>query len=125
MGCKDLLASFLDQSTWMECFYLIPLAALVWGVVAIRTGKVPSIVGSLEAVPRTSWPCSLALLLILAGTVIVEFVRSRSLPSDSLITAGYNLGLVLSWFGNAWWPTVMVLILLLTAKRTPRIPVAG
>jgi hypothetical protein len=109
---KDLLASWLNQSNWLECFYLIPLFALIGSVVIIRRGLTPKYLENIS-----SWKLACGLFVILTITILAAYFRGRNLPGNDLITAGYNIGMVWSWLGNGVWPTAMVLILFLTLKR--------
>jgi hypothetical protein len=117
MTWKDLLAGWMNQSSWIEFFYLIPLFALIASVIMIRRGRIPSCLENIS-----SWKLACGLLATLTITVLTAYFRGRNLPGNDLITVGYNIGMVLSWLGNAVWPSVMVLILLLTLKRNRKIP---
>ena len=126
MTWKDLLATWLNPYSygWTECFYLIPLFVLIASVVMIRRGRLPN-PGFLES--AASWKLICGLIGILGVTVLTAYFRSRNLPSGgegigALLTVGYNIGMVTSWFANAVWPAVMVLILLLTFKRNRKLP---
>jgi hypothetical protein len=126
MTWKDLLATWLNpnQYGWTEFFYLIPLFVLIGSVVMIRRGRVPN-PSHIESM--ASWKVICGLVVILTVTVLTAFFRSRNLPSGgdgigAFLTAGYNIGMVLSWFGNAVWPVVMVLVLLLTLRRNLKMP---
>ena len=123
---KDLLATWLNPNSygWTECFYLIPLFVLIGAVTMIRRGRVPN-PNHFENI--ASWKLACGLFAILAATVLTAYFRSRNLPSGgdgigSFLTIGYNIGMVLSWFGNAVWPAVMVLILFLTLKLNRKTP---
>ena len=115
MTWKDLLATWLTPSSsgWTECFYLIPLMVLLGSVVMIRRGHAPN--PSCLANPA-SWKLICGLFVVLAGTVLTAYFRSQNVPSGGegiggFMTIGYNIGMVLSWFGNAVWPATMVLVL--------------
>ncbi len=110
MTWKDLLATWLNQSAWVEVFYLVPIFVLACAVIMIRRGTVP------VQKNYSCWPLSLGLLVVLLTTILVAYFRGRSLPSDDLIAIGYNIGMVTSWFANATWPVVMVLTVLLAQK---------
>jgi hypothetical protein len=119
MTWRDLLASWLNHSSWMEGFYLIPLFVLIGSVFMIRGGRIPN-PKRIENI--SSWKLAGGLFVILIATVLTAYFRARNLPSggdgiSSLITVGYNIGMALSWLCNAIWPAVMVLILILTLKR--------
>jgi hypothetical protein len=123
---KDLLATWLNPNSygWTELFYLIPLFVLIGAVIMIRRGRVPN-PNHFENV--AAWKFAGGLFAILTATILTAYFRGGHLPSSGdgiggLITAGYNLGMVLSWLGNAVWPAVMVLILLLTLKRNRKTP---
>jgi hypothetical protein len=119
---KDLLATWMNQSSWLEFFYLIPLFVLIGSVVMTRRGRIPS-PNQLENI--SSWKLACGMFVVLTATVLTAYFRGRNLPSGgdgSLLTMGYNIGMVLSWLGNAVWPSVMVLILLLTLKRNRKTP---
>ncbi|HTX22905.1 MAG TPA: permease prefix domain 1-containing protein, partial [Candidatus Aquilonibacter sp.] len=118
MTWKDLLATWL---VWTQLFYLIPLFVLIGAVIMIRRGRVPN-PNHFENI--AAWKCAGGLFAILTATVLTAFFRGRHLPANNIFlpandmfNAGYNLRLWLSWLGNAIWPTVMVLVLLLTLKR--------
>jgi hypothetical protein len=117
MTWKDLLAGWMNQSSWTEFFYLIPLFVFIASVVMIRRGRIPNYLENIS-----SWKLACGLFAILTITVLTAYFRGRNLPGNDLITAGYNIGMVLSWLGNAVWPAVMVLILLLTLKRNRKTP---
>ncbi|MDB6067246.1 MAG: hypothetical protein JWR26_3454 [Pedosphaera sp.] len=126
MTWKDLLATWLNPSSygWTECVYLIPLFVLIGSVVMIRRGRIPNS-GYLESM--ASWRLVCGLFVILTVTVLTAYLRSRNLPSGGegiggMMTMGYNMGMVLSWFGNAVWPAAMVLVLLLTLRRNRKMP---
>jgi hypothetical protein len=126
MTWKDLLATWLNpnNSGWIEIFYLIPLLVLIGAVVMIRRGRVPN-PNQLDNI--APWKLACGLFVILITTVLTAYFRGRHLPSSgdgigSLLTMGYNLGMVLSWLGNAVWPSVLVLILLLTLQRNRKTP---
>jgi hypothetical protein len=121
MTWKDLLGTWLNPSSyaWTACFYLIPLFVLIGSVVMIRRGRVPN-PSYLESM--ASWKLVCGLFVILTVTVLTAYFRSRNLPSGgkgigALFVVGYNVGMVSSWLGNAVWPAVMVLTLLLTLRR--------
>lgn len=121
MTWKDLLSTWLNPSSygWIECFYLIPLFVLIGSVVMIRRGRVPS---SSYLESMASWKLDCGLFAILTVTVLTAYFRSRNLSSGGegsggFLTTGFNIGMVLSWFGNAVWPAAMVLVLLLTLRR--------
>ncbi len=123
---RDLLTTWLNPNSygWTELFYLIPLFMLIGSVIMIRRGCVPN-PNQLETIP--SWKLAGGLFAILTATVLTAYFRSRTLPSGGegiggFLTIGYNIAMVLSWFGNAVWPSVMVLILLLTLKRNRKTP---
>jgi hypothetical protein len=122
---KDFFASWLNPNRygWTELFYLIPLFVLIGSVIMIRRGRVPN-PNQLETI--SSWKLAGGLFIILTGTVLTAYFRSRNLPSGEgvggFFTIGFNIGMVLSWYGNAVWPAVMVLILLLTLKRNRKTP---
>ena len=123
---KDLLSTWLnpDSYGWTELFYLIPLLVLIGAVVMIRRERVPN-PKHLENI--AAWKLACGLFVILAMTVLTAYFRGQHLPSHgdglgSLLVTGYNIGMVLSWLGNAVWPAVMVLILLLTLKRNRKTP---
>ena len=124
MTWKDLVATWLNQNhySWVESLYLIPVLFLICSVAVIRWGKIPAFLNRFENTSPFSWKPAVTMLLILLATVSSAYVRGRNLPSGGdgmggMITVGYNIGLVLSWFGNAWPPATLVLILLFTAKR--------
>ncbi|HAO77849.1 MAG TPA: hypothetical protein DCQ92_02515 [Verrucomicrobia subdivision 3 bacterium] len=117
MTWKDLLAGWMNQSSWTEFFYLIPLFVFIASVVMIRRGRIPNYLENIS-----SWKLACGLFAILTITVLTAYFRDRNLPGNDLITAGYNISMVLSWLGNAVWPAVMVLILLLTLKRNRKTP---
>jgi hypothetical protein len=121
MTWKDLLESWLNPSSndWTEFFYLIPLFVLIGSVIMIRRGRVPN-PNQLETI--SSWKLAGGLFAILTATILTAYFRGRNMPNDGLIVAGYNMCLFFSWLGNAWWPAVMVLILLLTLKRNRKTP---
>jgi hypothetical protein len=126
MTWKDLLATWLNPNSyrWTECFYLIPLFVLIGSVVMIRRGRVPN-PSHLESM--ASWKLICGLVVILTVTVLTAYCRSRNLPSGgegigAFVTAGYNIDMVSSWFGNAVWPAAMVLVLLLTLRRNRKMP---
>jgi magnesium-transporting ATPase (P-type) len=108
---KDLLATWVNQSAWVEAFYFIPAIVLIGSIVMVRRNRLP-IRSHLPI-----WKMACGLLVILAATVLTAYFRGRNLPSDNLISAGYDIGLVLSWLGNAVWPAVVVLIVLFTQIR--------
>jgi hypothetical protein len=119
MTWKDLFASWLNQSSWVECFYLIPVLVLILSVVVIRRGRM---VNPIQLQKVSSWKWSCGLFAILGATILTAYLRGRTMSwagdgIGGMITIGYNLGLMLSWLGNAVWPAVTVLILLLTLKR--------
>ena len=124
MTWKDLLASWLKQSSWIECFYLLPLFVLIVSVIMIRRGRIVD-PNYLEKV--SSGKLAGGLFAILSATVLTAYFRGRNLPSGgdgfgSFLTIGYNIGMVMSWMGNAVWPAVMVLILLLTLRQNRKTP---
>ncbi len=126
MTWKDLLASWLNPSSysWVELFYLIPLFALIVSVAMIRRGRVPN---PNHFENTATWKLACGLFAILAVTILTAFFRGRNLPSGggdvgSFFVIGYNICMTLSWFANAVWPLVMVLILLLTLKRNHKTP---
>jgi len=126
MTWKDLLASWLNPNSygWTELFYLIPLFVLIGSVIMIRRGRIPN-PSCLENI--ASWKLACGLFVILTGTVLTAYFRSRNLPSGGdgiggFLIIGYNIGMVLSWYANAVWPLVTVLILLLTLKRNRKTP---
>ena len=118
---KDLLSTWLnpDSYGWTELFYLIPLLVLIGAVVMIRRERVPN-PNHFENITR--WKVAGALFVILTATILTAYFRGRHLPGNDMINIGYNIGMVLSWLGNAVWPAVMVLILLLTLKRNRKTP---
>jgi hypothetical protein len=124
MTWKDLLASWLngENYNWIECFYLIPLLVLIVSVVVIRRGRIAH-TNLIENI--SSWKLACGLFAVLAATVLSAYFRSRHLPGSDLANIGYNIGMTLSWFGNAVWPLVAVLILLLTLKQKRKIPQRG
>jgi hypothetical protein len=111
MTWKDLLETWWNESAWVEAFYLIPLFVLIGSIILIRRNRLP------VENPRSIRKLACGLLVVLIATVVTAYFRGRNLPSGDLITAGYNIGLVLSWLGNAVWPAILVLIVLLTQKR--------
>jgi hypothetical protein len=120
MTWKDLLATWLDQDNyfWTEWLYLIPLLALILAVAMLRRGRLAG--GKhLEAV--SPWKLACGLFAVLAATVTMAYVRGRHLPGDNMLSVGYNIGMVLSWYANAVWPFVTVLILLLTLKSERKV----
>ena len=130
MTWKDLLATWLNPNNygWVESFYLIPVLFLIGSVVVIRRGKIPAVLSRIENTSPFSWRPAAAMFLILLATVVSAYFRGRNLPSGGdmggMITMGYNIGLVLSWLGNAWPPAILVLILLFTTKRKTKAPKA-
>jgi hypothetical protein len=127
MTWKDILATWLNPTSygWIELVYLIPLIVLIGLVVMIRRGRVPN-PGYLESMAsrKTTW----GLFAVLTVTVLAAYFRGNNLPSGDdgiggLLTLGYNIGLVFSWMSNAVWPSVMVLMLLLTLKRNRKISI--
>ena len=116
MTWKDLMATWLNDNinAWVECFYLIPLLVLIVSVVMIRRGRIPNTT-RLENI--SSWKLACGLFAVLAATVLSAYFRSRHLPGNDMINVGYNIAMILSWYGNAVWPLAAVLILLLTLKK--------
>jgi len=126
MTWKDLLSTWLNPGSygWTDLFYLLPILVLIAAAVMIRRGSVPS-PGVPERTASWRWVCGLAV--ILAATIFTAYYRSRNLPSGgegagAFLTIGYNISMVSSWFGNAAWPTAMVLVLLLTLRRSRKMP---
>jgi len=121
MTWKDLLTTWLNPTSngWTDFIYLIPLLVLIGAVIMIRRGRVPNPNHFKNITP---WIAAGGLFFILTATVLTAFFRGRHLPSNDMLNAGYNLGMVLSWLGNAVWPAVMVLILLLTSERNRKTP---
>lgn len=114
MTWKDLLASWVNQADWIAFLYLLPLLVLIASVVMIRRGRLPC-PNRIEQV--ASWKAACSLLAILAVTLASALVQSRYVRSDNMISIGYNIGMIVSWFANAVWPVMMVLILLFTLRR--------
>ena len=85
----------------------------------IRHGRIPN-PNHFENI--SPWKVAGGLFVILTATVLTAYFRGRHLPGNDMISIGYNIGMVLSWLGNAVWPTAMVLILLLTLKRNRKTP---
>jgi hypothetical protein len=121
MTWKDLLASWRNPNSadWTELSYLIPLFVLIGSVIMIRRGRVPN-PNQLETI--SSWKLAGGLFVVLIATVLMACFRLRNLPGNDMLNIGYNICMVASWFGNAVWPLVMVLILLLTLKRNQKTP---
>jgi hypothetical protein len=120
MTWKDLLASWLNpSSSWIEFFYLIPLCVLIGSVIMVRRGSIPN-PNQLENI--ASWKLACGMFVVLAATVLTACFRCRNLPGNDMLNIGYNICMVASWFGNAVWPLVMVLILLLTLKQNQKTP---
>jgi len=124
MTWKDLLSTWLnpDHYGWTLYAYLIPLALLIGSVVMIRREHLPNPNCLAESGKFVG-----GLFVVLTVTVLTAYWRSRNLPSGgegvgAFFTIGYNIGMVSSWFGNAVWPAMMVLVLLLTLKRNRKIP---
>jgi hypothetical protein len=123
MTWKDLLATWINPNNygWVESLYLIPVLFLIGSVVVIRRGKIPAVLNHVENASPFSWKPAATMFLILLATVSSAYFRSRNLPSGDgmggIIIIGYNIGMVMSWLGNAWPPAISVLILLFTLKR--------
>src|ERR1041384_230711 len=82
MTWKDLLASWLNHSSWLEFVNLIPLFVLVGAVVAIRRGLIPN-PRNLETM--AAWKLGCGLLGILTLTVLAAYFTTRNLgPNDAL-----------------------------------------
>jgi len=129
MTWKDLLGTWVNPKRfgWVEIGYLIPIAVLIASVVIIRRGKIPSPVRPGRV---ASWKLLSGMLAILIATVVTAYYRGQSLAEDgngdaSLMGVGLAIGMLLSWLGNAVWPTVMVLILLFTQKRNEKSVLEG
>ena len=116
---KDLLASWLNESIWLKFFYLIPLLVLIGSVVVVRRGLIPNTSG-LENM--ASWKLGCGLFAILTVTVLTAYFSTRNLPASDALHIGYMIGMIMSWFNNAVWPAVIVLILLFTLKRNRKTP---
>lgn len=124
MTWKDFLWSWFNQSDWVQCLFLIPVMMIIGTIVAVRRGRVPD-PSSFEAM--ASWKIAGGLFAILAITVLTAYWRGHNLPSGgegigAFMIIGANIALVTSWFSNAVWPLVMVLILASTLKRKARTP---
>ena len=113
---SDLLTTWMQN--WFSSLFLValavPPAVLLVAAIIIRRRNPASQNDHSMLKP------ALGLLGVLIATFLAANFGSRHLPSDGMISVGYNIGLVTSWIGNAACPVAVLLFVLVTQKRTQK-----
>jgi hypothetical protein len=109
----DFLMTWVNQPSQKNVYFIslaVPLAVLIWAIIVIRRRSI------LVQNHYSFWRPACGLLVVLMATFLAAYFRARSLPGDNMVAVGYDIGLVMSWVGNAVWPVATVLAVLLTQE---------